>query len=108
MDFSDLGKRIRNKREAGFLTQEELGEKIGVTGAFIGMVERAEREPSLEVFVKIANGLNATADELLSGVITECSNARLAKYSEKIANMNSADAERLFAIIDIALNMGKE
>lgn len=108
MDFSDLGKRIRSKREAKHLTQEELGEKIGVSGAFIGMIERAEREPSLEVFIGIANELNATADELLSGVIAECSNARLATYSKRIAVMNNADVERLFAMIDIALSMGKE
>jgi transcriptional regulator with XRE-family HTH domain len=38
-----LGRRVRERREALGLTQEELGERCGLHRTFIGSVERGER-----------------------------------------------------------------
>lgn len=108
MDFSEMGNRIRKHRQLKAMTQDALAEKVGVSPAYIGMIERGERAPSLDVFILIANELSVTADELLTGLVSECYNARLAKYGERIAKLKHADAERIFTMIDLALCMGKE
>ena len=51
------------------LRQEDLAEKAGLTANYIGMVERGEKIPSLETFIKILNALGVSADMVLSDVL---------------------------------------
>lgn len=108
MDFSGMGTRIKQRRKTKEMTQDDLAEKVGVSPGFVGMIERGERAPSLDVFVLLANELGVTADELLSGVVVESVNARLAQYGSKLSKMSTADVERIFAMLDIAMNMGDD
>jgi transcriptional regulator with XRE-family HTH domain len=66
LDFSLLGKRIRDERLLLRLTLEQLAEKIDKTGNYIGQIERGNRKLSLETLVDIANALGTTVDYLLS------------------------------------------
>ncbi len=65
MDYGLLGKRIREERQKLHLTQENLSEKVGVSVAFIGQIERGERKLSLDTLVKVASQLGITVDYLL-------------------------------------------
>lgn len=65
MDYRSLGKRLRQERHKMHLTQEKLAEKIEVSDAYIGQIERGERSLSLETLVKLANQLGVTVDYLL-------------------------------------------
>ena len=47
------------------ISQEELAHKANICRTYIGMVERAERNISLQNAKKIADALNITIDELL-------------------------------------------
>ncbi|WP_438350338.1 helix-turn-helix domain-containing protein [Paenibacillus sp. FA6] len=65
MDYMQLGSRLRQERLKHNLTQERLAEKIDVSHAYIGQIERGERSLTLETLIKLANQLEVTADELL-------------------------------------------
>lgn len=65
MDYEALGKRLRQERHKMHLTQEKLAERIEVSDAYIGQIERGERSLSLETLVKLANQLGVTVDYLL-------------------------------------------
>ncbi|MBA4348680.1 MAG: transcriptional regulator [Thermodesulfovibrio sp.] len=60
----ELGKRIRTLRKLKGLTQEELGEKSGISYKFIGEIERGEVNPSLNSLIQIAKGLGMHISEL--------------------------------------------
>lgn len=60
-----LGSRIRKLREAANLTQTDLADKLGVTQAYIAMLESDAREPSLDVLRRLAKALKADVAELL-------------------------------------------
>jgi DNA-binding XRE family transcriptional regulator len=54
-----LGKKIQKRRnELGF-TQEELGDKVGISRAYMGYIEQGRYAPSLEVLEKIAKSLKS-------------------------------------------------
>ncbi|MDR5650023.1 MULTISPECIES: helix-turn-helix domain-containing protein [Staphylococcus] len=53
-----LGNAIRNARKSYPLTLEELGEKVGVTHAFLSRVENNKVIPNDELLFKIANVLD--------------------------------------------------
>lgn len=52
-----LGKKIQKRRQDIGLTQEELGEKVGISRAYMGYIEQGRYAPSLEVLEKIAKVL---------------------------------------------------
>ena len=60
MDRKALGKRIRTERLRLNLTQEQLAERIGVSSAYAGFIERGEK------LILIANTLHVSLDYLLT------------------------------------------
>lgn len=53
-----FGKNVRDLRKAKGLSQEELAYKAGLHRTYIGMIERAEKNISLENIKKLANALD--------------------------------------------------
>ena len=53
-----FGSRIQELRKKNNLTQFELAEKIGLSTNFIGMVERGERNTSVDKIFKLAKAFN--------------------------------------------------
>ena len=48
---------IREKREELGLSQKELAEKSGITQSFLCDIEQGRSKPSIDVGIKLANGL---------------------------------------------------
>ena len=65
LDYKALGKRIKEQRLRRHLTQEQLGEMVGVNTSTISHIERATTQVSLSSLVKIANALDTTLDQLV-------------------------------------------
>jgi transcriptional regulator with XRE-family HTH domain len=61
-----LGDNVRQRRRELGLSQEELADAAGVHRTYIGSIERAERNVSLDNIDRISNALSATAAQLLS------------------------------------------
>lgn len=61
-----FGPAVREARMAAGLTQEELADRAGLDRSYMGGVERGERNPTLSVIEKIAEGLGVTLAELFS------------------------------------------
>ena len=64
IDYKKLGNRIKEQRLKQHLTQEKLGEIVGVNTSNISHIERATTQVSLSSLVRIANALNTTLDQL--------------------------------------------
>lgn len=60
-----FGNKVRDRRTALGLSQEELGERAGVHRTYIGMIERAEKNITLENIEKIAKALEISLDKLM-------------------------------------------
>ena len=100
MDMSSNGKNIRKKREAKSWKQEVLASEVNLSAPYIGMIERGEKIPRLETFVKITNALDATSDEILEGVINRGYEIRMNKYIEKIGKLPKEEQNKIFEIMD--------
>lgn len=60
-----IGKMVRNIRERKGITQEQLALNAGLNRAYIGYIERGERNPSTDTLVKIAKALKVSPKDLL-------------------------------------------
>jgi transcriptional regulator with XRE-family HTH domain len=69
-----IGQRIRKRRETMKLTQQQLGNTLGVTAQHISAIEKDKRAPSLDSLARLAEELGVTVDFLVTGkegVITD-------------------------------------
>lgn len=62
------GQRIKEMRKEKGLSQAELGERIGVSGAFISEVERGNKDASMPTLKAIAQAFDTTVGYLLGEV----------------------------------------
>jgi len=53
-----FGKKVRGERDKLGFSQEELASRAGVHRTYIGMIERAEKNITLENIEKVAKALN--------------------------------------------------
>lgn len=64
MEPTTLANRIRAYRKLKGYTQQELAERIGVSVAVLGSVERGTRKPKTDLLDKIASALKIGVEEL--------------------------------------------
>jgi len=62
--YKKLGKKINLLRRDKKVTQEELALEAGLNRAYVGYIERGERQPSIETVYKIAKVLKVRLFEL--------------------------------------------
>lgn len=60
-----IGQNLRRIREKKEITQEQLALNAGLNRAYIGYIERGERNPSTNTLEKIAKALRIPLKELL-------------------------------------------
>lgn len=71
-----FGERLKQTRIAAGLNQKELGEKAGVSDAFIAMLENGRRTASHLVLDEISTALGCSIDYLVKGLSGEGAKTR--------------------------------
>lgn len=59
---------LRRQRQRARLSQEALGHACGLHRTEVSLLERAGRDPRLSTIVRLAQGLEIPAAELLEGI----------------------------------------
>ena len=67
MDNLRFGAFVAQLRKEKQWTQQELADRLGVTGAAVSAYEKGARSPSLDILMRISKVLGVTTDELLAG-----------------------------------------
>ncbi len=70
VDYGNLGKRMKYKRQKKNLSQEDIAKMVRISPSFYGNIERGNRVPSLDTLVAIANALEVGLDFLLADSLT--------------------------------------
>ncbi|GAA2003455.1 XRE family transcriptional regulator [Microbacterium ulmi] len=66
LELSTLGHRIRHQRISHGFTLDELGERVGVAGSQLSLIENGKREPKLSLLQAIAVATGVEVTDLLS------------------------------------------
>jgi transcriptional regulator with XRE-family HTH domain len=81
-----LGQRLRVLRKQRELSQERLGKRSGLSGKFIGEVERGEKSISLDSLYHVATALEVPLRDLTD-------------VGHKASAVPSEEAEKIFALV---------
>ena len=82
----DIGKRIKITRESMKMTKEEFAKAIGISGQYLGIVERGDSCLSVEKLKLLCDFTNLSADYILFGKDNNLINTTredLSKYTDE-------------------------
>ena len=71
MEIDKISKLIKKLRKEKKLTQEELGNLIGVSGKAVSKWERGQSLPDVSIIKKLSDNLGISSDELLQGKVNQ-------------------------------------
>lgn len=64
-----LAQELKKARLAVGLTQEQLAAKSSVSREYINYLEKAKRQPTMEVFIRICKALKVYPPEMLERIV---------------------------------------
>ena len=77
MVWEEVGRRIENLRHDRKLTQAQLGRIVGVSGQYVGKIEKGLNKPSVELIDAICRATGVSIDYILFGVSNPYNNVAL-------------------------------
>ena len=104
LDFHEMGKRIRERREFLNMNRETLSEKLGVSPQFIADIEYGNKGVSLRKLYLLCQALGVSADYILAGErFYDNDDEDLSRAREKVMSiLCKCDAKQLDGIEKIA------
>ena len=104
LDQKEMGRRVRNRREAKNLSREELAESLGVSPQFVADIEYGNKGVSIKRLYLMCQVLDVTADYLLAGnIYSRDEDEEAIKVCEEIMGLlQKCDAKQLQGIREIA------
>jgi transcriptional regulator with XRE-family HTH domain len=101
MDYSLLGKRIREERLKMSLTQEKLAEEVNISTAYLGQIERGERSVTLDKLIPIAKRLGVTVDFLLADYIPVENDISLDRLHQLLYDRTTTEKEMAINLLKL-------
>ena len=95
-----MGDRIRSSRKRIGLTQEALAEKLDITLYYMGEIERGVKTPSLDLFIKLVETLDVSADYLLRDTVSTGNVYGDKRMARKLENLTPRQRAAVEALID--------
>lgn len=107
-NFCSVGENIRKYRKKKLLTQEKLAELCELSTNYIGMLERAEKIPSLDTLIRIVNTLEITADMLLCGVTDRGYQMKSSQCTEQIGTLPKREQRKIYEMIALMIQHAQQ
>lgn len=103
MDKAALGKRLRDIRQKKGYTQQALAEIAGIGNVYLGEIERGLKMPSLNIFIKLIEALDVSADYLLRDELTSGKEYIFDEITQKLNNLSPKQRKTAADILDAYL-----
>lgn len=103
-----MGSRIRKYRMAKKLRQQDLAEMVDVSLNYIGMIERGEKQPSLETLIDIINALDVSADMILADMLNTGYQVKESLLADKLEGLPSRKREMIYDVVETLLRYEKQ
>ena len=108
MDYKSIGKNIRKRRDELGLKQETLAELVNISTSYMGAIERGEKLPKLEIFIRIANALKISSDALLIDLLAVRNDIIASDLSDQLSSLPQTEKRRILSIIQTMVDSYKQ
>ena len=100
MDKLTMGDRIKETRKKRGLTQEQLAEKLDISVEYVSQIERGMKIPSMQIFIKLVEALDVSADYLLRDIVSTRNLYSDKQIASKLERLTPKQRVALEALID--------
>ena len=104
MERAALGKRIRESRVKKGYTQQELADRAEIGVVYISEIERGVKMPSLNIFIKIVDALDISADYVLRDELPSGKEYICTEITEKLLVLTPGQRKTASDILDAYLS----
>lgn len=95
-----MGDRIKETRKKRAFTQEQLAEKLDISVEYVSQIERGLKIPSMQIFIKLVELLDVSADYLLRDSISTRNLYGDKQIGNKLEKLTPKQRVALEALID--------
>ncbi len=99
-NFKIVGNNIVNSRKRKNLSQRKLAKAVGISPSYLSKIEIGKQTPSLDVFIKILNELNESANFIFSDLLTYNTMQNTYCKKCKIHNLNEKQINAVLELVD--------
>lgn len=103
MDKSALGKKLRDARQKKGYTQHALAQIADIGNVYLGEIERGLKMPSLNIFIKLIEALDVSADYILRDELTSGKEYIYDELSQKMQDLTPGQRKTAADILDAYL-----
>lgn len=103
MDKSALGQKLRDARQKKGYTQQALAEIADIGNVYLGEIERGTKMPSLNIFIKLIEALDISADYILRDELTSGKEYIYDEITQKLKNLTPKQRKTAADILDAYL-----
>ena len=101
LDFTIIGKRLKQARLDSGLTQEMLAEKLNVSVAFLSRLETGSSHVNLNRLEQICRITGVSEGYILNGVAEESSGYLTQEFSELLKDCSSEQLKLIYHIAKV-------
>lgn len=100
MDKIVLGRRLRESRIKRGYTQQALAKKADIGEVYLGEIERGLKMPSMNIFIKIIEALDISADYVLRDELSSGSTYIFDEITDKLKDLSPQQRKTAADILD--------
>ena len=97
--FKDIGSRIREVRKSKHLSQNALAEIIDISPSHMSDIENGKKNISLDIFMRVTEALQVSADWLLRTNIPSVANLQLGEIGEILSDCSASETQALIKML---------
>ena len=94
-----IGARIKHFRKKRGLSQMLLAEKVGCTPTYISFIESGSKCMSISTLIKVANALNASADDILQDCLVNTIKVSNHAFAEVVTDCSDLEKRILLDVV---------
>ena len=98
-----IGSRIQEYRIEAGMTQEKLAEVVDISSTYLSAVERNTKTPKLDTFVRIANAIGVSTDDLLQDVLEIRQHEEYIRREERMRKLPLKERNKIYRILDVMI-----
>lgn len=108
MDYKSIGRNIRAYRESEKITRDTFAEMTDLSVSYVSALERGEKLPKLETFIRIANALQISSDILLSDVLAVKNQIVSSDLSQRLSKLPLSEQRRILNVLNTMIADSKD
>lgn len=100
MDSKSLGRQLKAYRAKKRWSLSRCSENTGVSIRYLADIERGDKVPKLETFIRILNALEASADDVLQDSLVMGYEIKSSQLLKRLESLDSRERKQVLEIFE--------